>query len=312
LTGIDPGLADIMEKCWPRDPNIRPTFGDLVLMLHICRIDINLPEHLCAYSNEKWKAEFNEKRSYELKTIMSSLFGDSFEDGLKVKMLVTLLFGNEFSKYFILSTRGTKFTLNRIESEPFKKLTVLTPKKFSRLVRWLGPIDSVNPNNIFDSMKSLYENPWFFGSLGSDASQNLLRQISQKRHNYNIDADSVGHFIVRLNLGGIEKIEIAPFTIDSICFGYGETAQILSTRIYTYYEGDAQGYFVKQNGEFPEFRLLGNNLSYFISELQKQKLYCRLLQAPCDLGYPFEKFFERFDFDPDDPSSHNPYYNLFY
>jgi len=292
LDNIGPELAYIMERCWDRSPDVRPSFTELIPMLQHCRIDINMPSFLCRFSNELFKKKFSEKRSYELNDVITAVFGEeSSQDGIKVKMLATFLFGNEISTQPFFTKDK-----NKIEyKQQFKKSTIVTPKKFSKLLRWLGPLPADNPNTQFIQLKTLFEQPWFFGSIDRQSSVNCLKKFSESRTKLNINAESRGIFLVRLNTGGQMPIERAPFVIDSILFGSGDGAIVVHKRVYPYQEKSASGYSFtfEVDNDRHQLNIIGE-LTDFIEELQKN--FPSHYNTPCRDGYPFDTFFaDNFD-----------------
>jgi serine/threonine protein kinase len=180
-----PLLDDIVVKCWQRDPTKRPSFQELIPMIQHARVDIFLPASLCPDAGVFWKKKWLDKNRVPLDTFMTELFG-----------FLRRPFGTVEHKCVaaLFCPPEASASLHHV---PHMSLP-----KFSKLLKWFGPLKN-GKNTMLDHLVNTMKQPWFFGAINRQAAEAKLEPYKAKE----------GTFLVRLNTGTGEPIEVSPYTI---------------------------------------------------------------------------------------------------
>lgn len=253
MEGIHPYLQNIIVKAWDRDPQQRPTFEELLDMLQRGWIQLFIPDYPIApafwdkYFKGKSKAAWDQftKR-------FSMIIGKKDRVKLQLQFLCLQKLAAEEEK------EGEKF---------------ISVERFGALFKWFGPIRSED-GDILDRIESAMRCVWFFGGYTSDEAESVLKLYK----------DRPGTFLVRLNMGGNNPIEKAPFTISRI----DERGKIVHTRIQRKDSGLRIG-IGKGDQQF-KFSQESYRLDEFIIQLLVRQ--SKLFNFPCP-GWPFQHLFKK-------------------
>jgi hypothetical protein len=210
LDGVDLTLAEIIKKCWDKDPRVRPTFKELIPILQAARVDINLPTSLCPTANALWKSKFLSN---------SKIGADLFMRTLSVEL------GKPDN---VLHKNLLNHLILKKSSNDFKSLTTA---KLSKVIKWFGPLKQ-GESTLFQKLELVMKEPWFFGTIDSSEAENILERNKKD-----------GLFLVRLNVGGGVPITTSPFTISRV-----EKGVCVHTRVYPSSKGEA-GFYIKIEGD---------------------------------------------------------------
>jgi len=247
LEGCNPILSEIIKKCWHKDTNIRPHFKELITILQNARVDINLPVDLCPTANAMWKSKFLDRNKVEFEPMMKQLSitcGDP-DSEIKKNVVALVLWPDAPIK-----DRANKF---------------ITLGKLAKLIKWFGKLKA--EVSMLSRMENIARQKWFFGNFSADKSEKTIRGLA------------TGTFLVRLNVGGGEAIENAPFTITAL----DSHSNFLHIRCYPSKKG---GFYIKVDNK--QTRAVGE-ITDFILHLKKEKNICI-----CDCeGSPFEPVFTK-------------------
>jgi len=257
LDGVHPVLIEIIKKCWHKDPNTRPHFKELIDILRKARVDISLPSPdkqnpsrwEDATANELWKSKHVESTKVNFETFMKELFGkcNKVENELHKNLVAALFWPTTASK--------ERANLN------------MTMGKLSKLIKWFGIISGEQGNTILDRLELVMKQKWFFGPCSSETAENLLKNKAP------------GTFLIRLNTGGGEPIENAPFTISAV--DSKKENQFLHIRCYPSKKG---GFYIKVDGKQTRADGLITDL---VLHLKREKYICG---GDCE-HWPYEKIF---------------------
>jgi len=141
----------------------------------------------------------------------------------------------------------------------------VTLGKLGKMIKWFGKLKA--EVTMLARMENIAKQKWFFGNFTADKSEKTIRGLP------------AGTFLVRLNVGGGEPIENAPFTITAL----DNHSSFLHIRCYPSKKG---GFFIKVDNK--QTRALGE-ITDFILHLKKEKNICI---TDCD-GSPFESVFTK-------------------
>jgi len=100
--------------------------------------------------------------------------------------------------------------------------------KFSKLLKWFGPLQKAGDKfTMLDHLVQTMKQPWFFGTINRQAAEAKLDPFKAIE----------GTYLVRLNSGQNEAIEVSPYTISRI-----EKGQVVHNRACPSKKG---GFFIK-------------------------------------------------------------------
>jgi len=141
----------------------------------------------------------------------------------------------------------------------------MTLGKFSRLLKWFGPVKQ-GEVNILQRMEEVMKQKWFFGTIGAEDSENVLK-----------NGTTEGMFLVRLNTGKGTPIESSPYTISRV-----EKGSFVHTRVYPSKTG---GLYIKVDGQTT--KVPGVLEDFVVGVCSKHPEMCGKI-AP---NHPFEALF---------------------
>jgi len=247
LEGVDQILQDIIKRCWDKKVATRPTFQELIPILQNARVDINLPTTLCPFANQLWKSKFLTQSKVPIDQFMKQL-------SLSLGKAENAVHKNCIQQ-LILKKSATDYK-------------AITTGKLAKLIKWFGPLKQ-GETTILHIMEMVMKCPWFFGTLDSTESENVLSHHSQKE----------GTFLVRLNNGGGIPITQSPFTISRV-----ENGKMVHTRVYPSQKGGA-GFYIKIDGNTT--KVCGSICDFVLHLQQNKKEICGAVAE----GWPFQSIF---------------------
>eukprot|EP01125_Pyxidicula_operculata_P001978 TRINITY_DN11964_c0_g1_i1.p1 TRINITY_DN11964_c0_g1~~TRINITY_DN11964_c0_g1_i1.p1 ORF type:complete len:529 (-),score=121.69 TRINITY_DN11964_c0_g1_i1:95-1681(-) len=251
LDGVHPALQSIIVRAWDRDPQKRPTFQELIVLLEQALLEIYLPVSLCPDAAKFWSKFFGGKSKAPLKDFTPNLLrflGKRRVSPTQEKCIKALLSENEGSEL------------------------VVSIEKFSNLLKWFGKLKLDANYNVVDRLESVMKNDWFFGGISSKEAEDKL----------NLSTKS-GTFLIRLNMGGGTAIEKAPYTLSRI----NKKGNVVHTRIYQ--KGDGLLMQIEKGGKDVKFRNKKSNLIEDFVNLVKYE--DETLCKESSPGYPYKEIF---------------------
>jgi len=257
LKGIHPALQTIITKAWDRDPGERPNFEELLAMLQKALIDIYLPKDLCSLAPQFWDKYFRGKSKAPWEQFMKRFVLQLGKRVPKIPLEIACL-----EKLVVEEEGGEKF---------------ITIERFSSLLKWFGKMkqqdQSQQPQDILTRIHAVLSQDWFFGAISSADAETSLKLYK----------DKPGTFLVRLNMGGNNPIEKAPFTISRI----DSRGKSVHTRVQISKHG---GLRVKVGTGSSKLKLVqsSNRLDEFVKRLNEQQP--TLFGSSCP-GWPFKALF---------------------
>lgn len=187
-------FIDLLERAWHVNPDTRPTFAQLIRDLNHVRINVFLPETLCPDSGALWKKHFIDKPKVEFEAWWEQV--STFMD--------------------LPKPQRTKLKVAFFKLMYAQKHTrLMSLSKFSRVLKWLGPLKRSDGSTLGSNFFALINSHWFFGVVDGQNANNIL--ASQKP----------GCFLVRLNTGAQCPIEESPYTVSFV----NEESQVNNARI---------------------------------------------------------------------------------
>jgi len=253
LVGIHPALQSIISSAWDRDSNKRPTFEELLILLQKALIEIYLPENLCPTASAFWEKYFRGK---------SKAPWDQFMKRFAVQL------GKRHQKILPELACLEKLLAEEEGGEKF-----ISIERFSALLKWFGQMKQ-GQQDVLLRIQAVMAQPWFFGVLSASDSEEQLKLYK----------DRPGTFMVRLNMGGSNPIEKAPFTISRI----DTRGKSVHTRIQVAKHGG--GFRIKVGTGTSKLKLTQTSpvIEEFIKRLREEQPH--LFGVPCP-GWPFKVLF---------------------
>jgi serine/threonine protein kinase len=252
LDDIDPVLCKILVKCWDRNPDLRPSFEQLLPLLEKALIDIYLPLELCPLAGVFWQKNFKYQARVPINDFVS-------------RIITTLLVITK--KTTIITEESLKMLLEEEEGDE----KVVSIERFSDLLTWFGPMKQQNRLTILHQIIRVLNSPWFFGMDTSLQSERHIALLASKPR---------GLFLVRLNMGERTPTNKAPFTITRV---EDDKGNVVHTRVYSFHNG-----LIIKPTEQQKFTGSGYSIWDFIEMLKKDP--SELLTVPCP-GWPFAGIF---------------------
>jgi len=252
LDDIHPVLKEIIVKCWDRNPDLRPSFEQVLPMLEKALIQIYLPSDLCPLAPAFWEKNFKQQARVPIEDFVTKL----------IKTLKPAAKKNQITK--------EENCLKALLEEEDGDEKVVTIERFGALLNWFGRM-KIDKFTILDRVIEVMASPWFFAMETSQQVEKRIAILERKPR---------GTFLVRLNTGERIPIDKAPFTITRV----GDDGNVVHTRVYTNKKG---GLTIKPN-EAETITSRGNSIRDFIQTVQSKN--ASLLTVPCP-GWPFEHIF---------------------
>jgi hypothetical protein len=208
---MHPSVKNLLELCWHREPEKRPSFSQIIDMLDDAMVDCTLSDPLAiTLWKENWKGKdetsFN-KFVAALYKILEVPLGRDRERNTDYKCLKAILSENE---------KDTENSNVNIE-------------KLGLLLKWFGPLQQTIKNeetNIISIVGNVMKESWFHGDLPRPQCEALLTDYIKKK----------GTYLVRLST--TDPIEKSPFTISKV----NKKGKINHQRVFV--SRNRQGYYI--------------------------------------------------------------------
>jgi len=187
LKGIEQELADIIDRCWDPNPEKRPCFSEIVVMLQNALLDMEMPVTCCPDAGKFWRTHFAHDSTYsKVQELVQALYTDRIiAEDMKETVLVCI--------YALFTSKSRDLPQDVANYK-------VSMKQFGNLIKWFGPLkqDGAGPMN----MVTIMQTASFFGLVEKTEVDNLLlmRRVDKT-------------FLVRLNTGGNTPVAQAPFVI---------------------------------------------------------------------------------------------------
>jgi len=165
----EPSIKNLIERCWDRNPEIRPSFSEIVDDVKGILVDIVISDP-CARTF--WKENFLGETEVPYSEFEEALYKylkipnideedeDKKEESLFTKKCLKALFSRHSDK--------------QTETELFK----VNIEHFGRELLWFGPLEiseDNKPNNFLVNVRTLLGEKWFFGDITTQKSVDELR-----------------------------------------------------------------------------------------------------------------------------------------
>jgi len=252
LDGVHSVLKEIIVRCWDRNPDVRPSFEQVLPMLEKALIQIYLPSTLCPLAPIFWEKNFKQQATVAIHDFLPKL----------IKTLKSV--PNKKSQL------QEESCLKALLEEEDGDEKVVSMEQFGALLTWFGRM-KIDKFTVLDRLLEVMSSPWFFGL---ESSQQVERRIAV------LERKIRGTFLVRLNTGERTPIDKAPFTITRVA----EDGSVVHTRVYTNKKG---GLTIKPS-EGETISSKGTSIKDFVLTIQSKN--SGLLTVPCP-GWPYEHIF---------------------
>jgi len=221
-------------------------------MLQKALIDIYLPKDICPMASTFWEKYFRGKSKVPWDQFMKRFALQLGKRHPKIPLEIACL-----EKLGVEEEGGEKF---------------VTIERFSSLLKWFGKMKQ-DQQDILTRLQAVMSQDWFFGAISAGDAEDQLKLYK----------DKPGTFLVRLNMGGSNPIEKAPFTISRI----DSRGKSVHTRIQI---SKHAGLRVKVGTGASKIKLAqtSNRLEEFIKRLTEQQP--SLFGSACP-GWPFKVLF---------------------
>lgn len=171
---ILPGLRDLLQATWHKDPAKRPSFSTVIEELKPLLVDAAITDPI---GNQMWKDKFLGKDKVLWKYFTRAFYAainrdppDEFtEDELQHRCLKAVLAKQDTDKSF----RDPPFTV-AIED-------------FGRFLSFFGPIRPEAEASVVDNLVECLSKEWFFGDISKDDAETILKRNTR------------GFFLIRLS-----------------------------------------------------------------------------------------------------------------
>jgi len=167
--GTDPGLKDLITRCWAPNPADRPTFSEIVQKLDHIMIDVAIEDPL---GRQFWRENFFTKDPVPWNDFLNAFS----------KLLRLLPQNANMPLSYVLSHAREiiKDTTVEIDIKCLKAIladeqgnndeSIVSLEKFGNILRWFGPLN----NTILQRIRVLMTEPWFHGDIITSESETRL------------------------------------------------------------------------------------------------------------------------------------------
>jgi len=249
---IPPVLKAILIKSWDRNPDVRPTFEELIELLRKALIDIFLPSTLCPHAGAFWSKNWPGKAKVPLKDFV-------------------LKFTKEFNKRALPKEQLACF--EALVTEVVNNEALVDIEKFSVLLKCFGPMKIDSANSVLSRVTKVMNQKWFWGDVGTIEAQDKVELYKSEP----------GTFLVRMNMGGSVSTDEAPFTITS-----SSKQASVHTRIFRRTGKPGWIIQIKKGKEKVKIPTKSNDIEVFIAELQAREQTICNKPVP---GWPYQNLF---------------------
>jgi serine/threonine protein kinase len=180
-----PGLKNLIERCWHKEPSQRPTFAEIISELDLIMIDTFIKDEDAA---KFWKANFLEKDSVlwtDFANAIAKLFG----------------FPHPYPHYNDIKFLCLKDLVAQkyIDKNMIDPPDMVTLERFGNILGYFGPLISNTSTSFLDKVHNYLKQKWFHGEMEKEQAEERLKE------------QPVGTFLVRLS-----STKIGNFTITKV------------------------------------------------------------------------------------------------
>eukprot|EP01125_Pyxidicula_operculata_P022104 TRINITY_DN8888_c0_g1_i1.p1 TRINITY_DN8888_c0_g1~~TRINITY_DN8888_c0_g1_i1.p1 ORF type:complete len:552 (+),score=115.55 TRINITY_DN8888_c0_g1_i1:38-1693(+) len=271
---VHPSLVDIIEKTWHDNPDVRPSFQDIIVLLDDALISTSFVDETAAkFWKKQWGGKVDENKI--VKATKLSVGFDKFASALYTRLGLRLPSLPEDNKKYLC--------LKALASDPRHQKPTVTIERFSLLTKWFGSLIHEDFKTIVDDIHDIVACQWFHGDISKEEAVTLLSPIDEKTRKF-----KPGTFLVRLSTS--EPVHSNPFTITKL----NSQSEIVHQRI-NFKDGK---YFISVKDKTGNRELASTKgLIFLIEEIMKTKFvkypaprskYSTIfakLPKPADKGY---------------------------
>lgn len=180
----DPGLKDLITRCWHSNPSVRPSFSEIVQRIDIIIVDLAIEDSM---GRRFWKEFFLTKDIVpwnDFLNAISKLLGLIPPQNSSLPMTYILNHCPE-----VLRDSNTELEINCLKAiladeskshhhtshQPNDDL-VVSSEKFGNILQFFGPLMINNPNehSMIQKIRLLMVELWFHGDISTPESENRL------------------------------------------------------------------------------------------------------------------------------------------
>jgi len=203
----EPSLKSLIERCWDRNPEIRPSFSEIVDIVKGILVDVAIKDQV---ARTFWKENFlgEEEVSY-------SQFEETLYKYIKIPDIDKI--EEDDKDVYLLTKKCLKALFSRASKKQTEtEILKVHIENFGKQLLWFGPMEiseENKQNKMMENIRTICLEKWFFGDITTQASVDEL------------SGRPGGTFLVRFseNIAGF-------FTLSQV----SETRKVLHQRIKHY------------------------------------------------------------------------------
>jgi len=169
-----PSLKSLIEKCWDKDPGVRPSFSEIIPMLDQVIVDVAIPD---VHGRTFWKKNFLGKEKVLYDEFLSAFLSHL---GFRPSTGNT---DDELSLSCFKAVMAVKDEDKTYKDPP----DVVFLERFGQMLGFFGPIEQAA--TLLNKIKLTLKQPWFHGDISKTAAEEKLSSIKKGR----------GTFLVRFS-----------------------------------------------------------------------------------------------------------------
>jgi len=208
----NPNLKTLIENCWHPNPNMRPTFKEIIPRIEDIMVDLAVEDML---GRDFWKTYFIKKDVVPWSDFIDafcrhfSLLPDELQNHRVTYLLTkhpealeaTTLPLDLKCLRSILADEGKVRSLSESQDE-----SVVSIEKFGSILQWFGPL-TVRPFppdglNILERVRALLSENWFHGDISTIESEDRLRNKPDGTFLVRFSTSSPGCYTISKVSGG--------------------------------------------------------------------------------------------------------------
>jgi len=192
----EPSLKFLMEECWSADPNTRPHFPIIIQRLNHVIVDLAIKDSL---GRQFWKKNFLAKEVVPFKS-----FAGAFDDFLCLPSDDDIDFDEQ--ERMNLNLRCLKAILTPVGAAVRSAQLNVDLETFGEFCQWFGPIyipkDPAKEPTILDHVRTLMQQPWFFGRVDTATAEQKLSGRPEGTFLVRFSSQVPGWYTISLIQGG--------------------------------------------------------------------------------------------------------------
>ena len=180
-------FQDLLERCWNKDPAVRPKFGEIITILDEIMIDVAIKDPA---ANAFWKANFRGREK---------LGWDRLAEKLAEYVGVS---AHNLSPDFAEKMRFFRFMVGVPLPDVHNPPKEVKLEDFGRFFTWFGPFDK--QGHFLDAVRTAMKEDWFHGHMSSKDAEKALANRKKGTFLVRLSATAEGVFsISRVGSTGI-------------------------------------------------------------------------------------------------------------